>query len=101
MVRHIVAWNYAEGFTAEENRKNAEKMKVELEGLVGLIDGVVSINLLMQPLGTSESDLVLDSVFVDEAALKAYIVHPEHVRVGTNYVRPSTRNRKCLDFVIS
>ncbi len=100
MVRHIVAWNYAEGFTEEENKKNALKMKEELEGLINLIPGVISIHLYIDPLDTSESDMVLDSVFESEEALKAYIVHPEHVRVGTNYVKPSVRNRKCIDFVV-
>lgn len=100
MVKHIVAWNYAEGFSAEENRKNALEMKKELENLINLIPGIVSINLYIEPLSTSESDLVLDSVFENEEALAAYIVHPEHVRVGTNYVRPVTRNRKCIDFLM-
>ena len=98
MVRHIVAWNYAEGFTTEENRKNALKMKRELEDLINLIPGINSINLYIEPLSTSDSDLVLDSVFESEEALAAYIIHPEHVRVGTNYVKPVTRNRKCIDF---
>lgn len=97
MVRHLVAWNYAEGFTEEENKKNAEIMKRELENLKNLIDGIVSIQLYTKPLGTSDADLLLDSVFVNEEALKAYIVHPEHVRVGTDYVKPIVRNRRCID----
>ena len=98
MVKHIVAWNYAEGFTTEENRKNALEMKRELENLINLIPGIKSINLYIEPLSTSEADLVLDSVFENEEALTAYTTHPEHVRVGTNYVKPVTRNRKCIDF---
>jgi hypothetical protein len=43
---------------------------------------------------------MLDAVFENEEALKSYIVHPEHVRVGSNFVKPSTKNRKCLDFSI-
>jgi hypothetical protein len=97
MVRHLVAWNYAEGFTEEENRKNAGIMKQELENLKNLIDGIISIKLYTNPLGTSDADLLLDSVFENEEALKAYVVHPEHVRVGTNYVKPVVRNRKCID----
>ena len=97
MVRHIVAWNYAEGLTTEERRNKAELMKKELESLKELIPGIVSIQLYIDPLDTSDSDLLLDSIFVDEEALKAYIVHPEHVRVGTNYVKPMVMNRKCID----
>lgn len=98
MVKHIVSWNYAEGFTVEENRRNALQMKRELENLIHLIPGIVSINLYIDPLTTSDADLVLDSVFESEEALVAYVTHPEHVRVGTNYVKPNTRNRKCVDF---
>ncbi len=100
MVRHIVSYDYGEGFTKEENIINAAKMKEELEALKGMIDGLVSIQLHTQPLEGAEADLLLDSIFIDEAALKAYMVHPEHVRVATNYVRPFIRNRKCLDFVM-
>jgi hypothetical protein len=100
MVRHIVAWNYADGFTAEENRKNAEVMKKELENLVGMIDGLVSIKLYIDPLDSSDSDLLLDSLLESEDALKAYLVHPEHVRVGTNYVKPVVKNRKCIDIFV-
>lgn len=98
MVRHIVAWNYVDGFTEEENRVNAETIKRELENLKNLIPGIVSIEVFKEPLESSDSDLILDSVFESEEALKAYQVHPEHVRVGTNYVKPSTKNRKCIDF---
>ncbi|MDF2942421.1 MAG: Stress responsive alpha-beta barrel protein [Herbinix sp.] len=100
MVRHIVAWNYAEGLTDEENQKNAGLMKKELENLKNLIDGIISIEVFANPLETSDSDILLDSVFESEEALKAYTVHPEHVRVGSTYVKPVTTNRKCIDFFI-
>lgn len=98
MVRHIVAWNYADGFTPEENKKHAELMKKELENLKNLIDGIVSIQLFTNPVDTSDADLLLDSVFESEEALKAYTIHPEHVRVGTEYVKPVVKNRRCIDF---
>ena len=101
MVRHIVAWNYADGFTEDENRKNVELMKKELENLKNLIEGIVSIDVMTNPMDTSDSDILLDSVFENEEALKAYTVHPEHVRVGTNFVKPVTKNRKCVDFFLS
>jgi len=100
MVRHIVTWNYADGFTEEENQKNAKMIKKELENLKNLIEGIVSIEILRNPLNSSDSDLMLDSVFESEEALNAYVLHPEHVRVGTSYVRPSTKNRKCFDFIL-
>ncbi len=100
MVRHFVAWNFADHLSEEERGVKAMQMKSELESLKDLIPGIVSIHVHLNQLSTSDSDLVLDSVFVDEEALKAYLIHPEHVRVGTNYVKPITSNRKCIDFVV-
>ena len=98
MIRHIVAWNFAEGFSPEENKRNAEKIKYELENLKSLIEEIISIEVLVKPLSSSDSDIMLDVVFKDEEALKSYLTHPEHVRVGTTVVRPATSNRKCIDF---
>jgi vacuolar-type H+-ATPase subunit C/Vma6 len=100
MVRHIVAWNYADGYTEEENKANANIIKFELENLKNLIEGILSIQVYAKPVDTSEADLVLDSVFENEEALKAYTIHPEHVRVATSFVRPATKNRKCIDFFL-
>lgn len=99
MVRHIVAWNFAEGLTEEDKLRKAAEIKRELENLKNLIEGIVSIEVLTKPLSSSDSELMLDSVFRDEEALKVYQVHPEHVRVGTEHVRPATCNRKCIDFI--
>ena len=40
------------------------------------------------------------SSFENEASLKAYAVHPEHVAVADGKVRPYTASRACLDYVI-
>ena len=51
-------------------------------------------------LPSSTADLMLDCTFTDEAALKAYSVHPAHVAVADSKVRPYTKVRSCLDFTI-
>ena len=43
---------------------------------------------------------MLDSTFESEEALKGYAVHPEHVAVADNKVRPYTKIRSCLDYEI-
>lgn len=100
MIRHIVAWDFREEFSDEESRVYGEEIKRELENLKNLIDGIVSIEVLNEPLFSSDADIMLDSVFIDEEAYKTYQSHPEHVRVGTNVVRPKTCNRKCFDYKI-
>ena len=51
-------------------------------------------------LASSNADLMLDSTFEDEASLKGYAVHPEHVAVADGKVRPYTAIRSCLDYTI-
>lgn len=100
MVKHIVAWNYADGLSEEEKKDIAVNMKRELEALKELIPGIVSIHLYVNPLASSDAELLLDSLFESEEALKTYVVHPEHVRVGTNFVKPFVKDRKCIDISI-
>ena len=99
MVQHIVLWNYADGFSPEENVQNAQKMKSMLEGLPGLIDGIVELKVQISPMPSSNRDIMLDSLFESEEALSAYIVHPEHKRVG-KFVRSVTKDRACMDYKV-
>lgn len=99
MVRHIVLWNYAEGFSDTENLENAKKMKAELENLKSLIDGVVEIQVHIDAIASGNRAIMLDSLFESRAALEAYATHPEHVRVG-QFVRAVTRDRACFDYEV-
>ena len=75
-------------------------IKSGLEGLAGQIPGLTEIHVYTEGLASSNADLMLDSLFEDEAALKAYAVHPEHVAVADGKVRPYTKNRVCLDYEV-
>ena len=73
----------------------------ELEGLAGQIPGLTEIHVYTKALPSSaNADLMLDTTFVDEAALKGYAVHPAHVAVADGKVRPYTAVRTCLDFEV-
>lgn len=98
MVRHIVMWNFKEEFTEEENIKNAQKIKAELEALPSKIEGVITLKVFVSTLPSGNRAVVLNSLFTDEDALKNYVVHPEHVRVGT-LVRASFTDRACADYI--
>ena len=98
MVKHIIIWEFKEGFSAEENRSNAKKIKAGLEGLKGRIDGLTDIRVIIDTLSSSTGNIMLDSTFVNEVALKGYQVNPEHLKVA-EFVRTATQNRKCVDFV--
>ncbi|MFV0401150.1 MAG: Dabb family protein [Oscillospiraceae bacterium] len=98
MVRHIVMWNFKEGFTPEENAANAKKIKAELEALTATIPGIVSLHVYIDPVGKSNRDIVLNSLFESEEALANYVDHPDHVRAG-GFVHAATDNRACIDYV--
>lgn len=97
MIRHIVAWDFADGFSEDENIKNAQRVKAELENLKNLIDEVVEIKVQINPTATSSRKVMLNSLFNSEEDLAKYQVHPEHKKVG-NFVRSALKDRVCLDF---
>lgn len=100
MVKHVIIWTLKDQYSEEEKLKIKAGIKEGLEGLSGKIPGLLDIKVYTNVLSSSNADLMLDSSFVDEAALKGYAVHPEHVAVADGKVRPYTALRSCLDFEI-
>ena len=98
MVRHVILWQLKDEYSAEEKAAIKAGIQAGLEGLAGQIPGLVEIKVHTEGLASSNADLMLDSTFVDEAALKGYSIHPAHVAVANGKVRPHTKNRVCLDF---
>ena len=98
MVKHLILWKLKDELTAEEKQRIKQEIKTGLEGLLGKIPGLVEIKVQIEGLESSNADLMLDSVFTDEEALKGYSVHPAHVEVANTKVRPCTQIRLCLDF---
>ena len=97
MVQHIVMWNFLESMNQEEKQVAGDKMKELLEPIGALVEGAVSIKVVMNELDSSNRDIALISQFETVEALKAYQVHPAHVEAG-KFVRSVTCNRSCLDF---
>lgn len=95
MVKHIILWQ----LKPEHNNADVKAgIKSGLEGLLGKIDGLLEIKVETNGLTSSNADVMLYSVFEDEASLKGYSTHPKHVYVADTYVRPYTETRLCLDF---
>ncbi len=99
MVRHIVMWNYKEELSKEDRKKVAENMKINLEGLLHKVPGLLSIQVVDAPISSSTHDLALIIQLVEEDAIMAYTNHPDHIYVADTYVRPYVTDRVCLDYV--
>ena len=100
MVKHIIIWTLRDEYTADEKRSIKQGIKEGLESLKGKIPGLMDIEVHTDGLASSNADLMLDSTFENEAALKGYSSHPEHVAVANAKVRPYTKIRSCLDYEV-
>lgn len=100
MVKHIILWQLKDEFSAGEKAEIKAGIKAGLEGLQGKIPGLLEIKVQTEGLASSNADVMLDSAFENEEALKGYAVHPEHVKVADEKVRPYTKSRTCLDYEV-
>lgn len=100
MVKHIILWTLKD-MPDSEKTEVKKAIKQGLEALKGKIPGLVEVKINIDGrLASSNADLMLDSTFESEEALKTYAKHPEHVAVADGKVRPFTQSRVCLDFEV-
>ncbi|MBQ6696044.1 MAG: Dabb family protein [Lachnospiraceae bacterium] len=100
MVKHIILWQLKDELLEEEKKVVRAGIKEGLESLQGKVPGLVEIKVQTEYLASSNVDVMLDSTFEDEAALKGYAVHPAHVEVADTKVRPYTKTRACIDYEV-
>ncbi len=100
MVKHIIIWTLKDEYSDEEKAAIKAEIKAGLEGLKGKIEGLTDIKVYTEGLESSNGDLMLDSTFVSEEALKGYAVHSDHVAVASGKVRPHAKIRSCFDFEV-
>ncbi len=98
MVKHVIIWTLKDDIADKDAVKKG--IKEGLEGLKGVVPGLTDIKVYIDGLPSSNADLILDSTFEDEASLKGYAVHPEHVKVADTKVRPFTAQRSCFDYEV-
>ena len=98
MVKHMIIWKLS-GEIADK-KQVAGDIKKALEGLEGKIDGLIKMSILTENLESSSGDIMMDSTFRDEKALKEYQKNPLHQEVANGLVRPNVQTRLSFDFEI-
>lgn len=97
MVKHMIIWKLKEDIDKESVAKD---IKSALEGLVGKIEGLAEMHILTEKLPSSSGDIMMDSTFESDEALKAYQKHPLHVEIANGKVRPNVDTRLSFDYEI-
>lgn len=99
MVKHIVFWRLKPTADGRSADANASEIKGRLEALNGRIPGLIRLEVGIDISRTEASaDVALYSEFVDQAALEAYQVHPEHVAVA-GFVAEVRDSRVVVDYI--
>ncbi|MCU1421190.1 MAG: stress responsive alpha-beta barrel protein [Microbacteriaceae bacterium] len=99
MIRHVVSW----GLEAQDAAGKAEQAAFVGERLMSLPPLIPEI--LHMTVGANAVDIdgnwdmVLVADYEDEAALRAYIEHPEHQKVVA-LIKPFLATRSAVDFVV-
>ncbi len=97
MVRHVILWQLKDEFSEADKAAVKAGIKEGLEGLVGVVPGLLELKVHTEPLPTANADLMLDSTLESAEALKGYAVHPAHVAVADGKVRPNVKTRIVMD----
>jgi hypothetical protein len=95
MLTHIVVWKYR----ADVEQFAREEHVTLLRNLASIIPEVQSLSVGFDTLFLPRSyDTGLVATFADRAALEAYTVHPEHVKVA-DFGRSISAHVVSVDFV--
>lgn len=98
MVKHMIIWKFKEELENKEQR--ALEIKNALEGLVGKIEGLQEMHILTDCYPSSAGDIMMDSTFESNDALKNYQKSPLHQEVANGLVRPSMQSRLSFDYEV-
>jgi hypothetical protein len=97
-LRHIVMWRlkeHAEGHSRQENMLKARDILLQFANLTPGIE-LFEVGIQTEGLDCT-SDLILNSIFKDQEALKTYQNHPEHVAIKP-FMKAVVEQRSCMDF---
>lgn len=99
MIKHVVLFKLALFAEGNSRHENALYLKEELENLESMIPELLKMEVVINIPHVSDQnyDLMLIAEFENLAGLNAYIIHPEHVRVGSFLSKVRTA-RAAIDY---
>ena len=99
MIRHIVMWKLKEKAEGATKEKNAEKLKLILEGLRISIEEIkaVEVGIQINPEDKSGFDVVLICDFETELDFKMYTRHPQHKK-AVDFINSVAEKRYFVDY---
>lgn len=100
VIKHIVLWKLKETFEGKPKAETARRLKAALEGLVGKVPSLRSleVGINYNPADTA-SDVSLYTGFDGREGLEAYQKHPEHLKVA-EFVKQVTVERRVSDYEV-
>ena len=99
-LRHIVMWTLKEEADGHSKLQNMFKAREVLMSCAHLVPGIELFEVGLKTDGLDCScDVILNSIFKDEAALLAYQNHPDHMAIKP-FMKAVVSQRQCMDFWI-
>ena len=96
MIKHIVSWKLQE----ENKANNATKIKAQLESLVGVVGGILELEVGIDfNKSDAAHDVLLYSTFGTKEDLNAYQIHPKHVEAAT-FIKSVVSGRVVVDYEV-
>jgi len=98
MITHIVMWKFKDQAEGAGKVQNLVRAKALLDACAQLAPGTLRFEVaIAQPGLECTYDLVLNSVFTDQAALDAYQNHPQHLALKP-FIGAARLERQCMDY---
>lgn len=97
MVKHIVLFKLKESLSDTEKKEVMLRFKEAIESLPTKIGFIRSIHVGLNTNPDEEWDICLDSAFDNLDDVKAYAIHPEHVKAAS-ILKEVKAGRACTDY---
>ena len=97
MIRHVVLFQLVSD-DPETRTVQVAEARQRLQALVGVVPGLVRMDVREDVLGGGNFDFAVDADFDDLESLNGYTVHPEHVKAAEFIGTIRSEQRAAIDF---